>query len=109
MPYTLDKKAVITNIDIFSAIPPIMSDEQHDYSEIYTPTGNEDERFRPPPGVSHEIWRCNEAPNSMLPADNHVAGTSTATTNTSCRYKKIHNQSHTTHCGMSISILNRGT
>ena len=107
MPYTLDKKAVITNIDIFSAIPPIMSDEQHDYSEIYTPTGNEDERFRPPPGVSHEIWRCNEAPNSMLPADNHVAGTSTATTNTSCRYKKIHNQSHTTH--LSISILNRGT
>ena len=107
MPYTLDKKAVITNIDIFSAIPPIMSDEQHDYSEIYTPTGNEDERFRPPPGVSHEIWRCNEAPNSMLPADNHVAGTSTATTNTSCRYKKIHSQSHTAHCG--ISILNRGT
>ena len=78
-------KATITIIDIFSAIPPIMSDEQHDYSEIYTPTGNEDQRFRPPPGVSQEIWRCNEATNSMLPADNHVAGTSTATTNTSCR------------------------
>ena len=81
----MDEKGSNNNNRYFSAIPPIMSDEQHDYSEIYTPTGNEDERFRPPPGVSHEIWRCNEASNSMLPADNHVTGTSTATTNTSCR------------------------
>ena len=62
-----------------------MSDEQHDYSEIYTPTGNEDERFRHPPGVSSAAWNPNDDPTNTVRVGNAGTGTSTATTNTSCR------------------------
>ncbi len=62
-----------------------MSDEQHDYSEIYTPTGNEDERYRHPIGAASEAWNHSDDPTNNVRIGNAVAGTSTTTTNTSCR------------------------
>ena len=64
-----------------------MSDEQHDYSEIYTPTGNEDERLRQPPGAAGTTWiRCEDTDNNVHCGASGVgAGTGTTTTNTSCR------------------------
>ena len=61
-----------------------MSDEQHDYSEIYTPTGNDD-RLRHPPGVSTTTWNHNEDPANIVHVAIVGAGTGTTTTNTSCR------------------------
>ena len=65
-----------------------MSDEQHDYSEIYTPTGNEDERLRQPPGVAGTTWiRSEDNTGNNVHCGSSVvgAGTGTTTTNTSCR------------------------
>ena len=62
-----------------------MSDEQHDYSEIYTPTGNDD-RLRHPPGVATTAWNHNEDQANMVHVAINGAGTGTTTTNTSCRY-----------------------
>ena len=62
-----------------------MSDEQHDYSEIYTPTGNDDERFRHPPGAASATWNHNDDTTNTVRVGNAGAGTSTTTTNTSCR------------------------
>ena len=83
--YRLVNKA--TNVEYVNRIPPGMSDEQHDYSEIYTPTGNEDERLRQPPGATGISWdRCGDTPNSIHGAASVVgASTGTTTTNESCR------------------------
>ena len=62
-----------------------MSDEQHDYSEIYTPTGNEDERFRQPPGAASAMWNHHDDPANIVHVGISGAGTGTTTTNTSCR------------------------
>ena len=62
-----------------------MSDEQHDYSEIYTPTGNDDERFRNPPGATSSAWNHHDDPASMVHVALVGAGIGTTTTNTSCR------------------------
>ena len=63
-----------------------MSDELHDYSEIYTPTGNEDKNLIQVPGSA--VWQdCEPAPanvNCSNDAAGH-GGTGTTTTNTSCR------------------------
>ena len=62
-----------------------MSDELHDYSEIYTPTGNDDERLRQLPGVVASSWvACNDATNNAH-GGGIAVGTGTNTTNTSCR------------------------
>ena len=75
----------LTGLIYFSGIPPGMSDEQHDYSEIYTPTGNDDERLRQPPGASGTTWiRCEDAASNVQ-CGVVGAGTGTTTTNTSCR------------------------
>ena len=63
----------------------MMSDEQHDYSEIYTPTGHDDERFRHPPGATSTTWNRNEDPSHMVHIPLGGNGTGTTTTNTSCR------------------------
>ena len=74
-----------SHFDWFSGIRPAMSDEQHDYSEIYTPTGNDDEGFRQPPGATNSTWNHNENPNNTIHVGVPGTGTGTTTTNTSCR------------------------
>ena len=62
-----------------------MSDELHDYSEIYTPTGNEDEHVRQFPVAVAPTWAaCDDTSNNTHSAG-VVVGTGTTTTNTSCR------------------------
>ena len=63
-----------------------MSDEMHDYSEIYTPTGNDDEKFRQPPGAASTNWNRLEEPANSVQIGAIGTGTGTTTTNTSCRY-----------------------
>ena len=63
-----------------------MSDEIHDYSEIYTPTGNEDERLRKIPGAGSGWTGCEEVASTVNCNSGAVGtGTGTTTTNTSCR------------------------
>lgn len=87
----LNTRGALTKKDFYqyqqcsSGIRPTMSDEQHDYSEIYTPTGNEDERARKPPGAASTVWTHNDDPSNTGRVGIAGAGTGTTTTNTSCR------------------------